>query len=138
LTGGYGIIKEPILSIPPFGILSYHHGDMRKYRGQPPAFWELYNNEKEMGITVQILNSGLDCGIPVVEKTVEIRKNDTLKMLFNRAMKESESMMHEALKMLENPGFHPAKIESFGKVYTLPDLGQWLKLNIKGLLRRLT
>ena len=52
LIGGYGIIKEPLLTITPLGILSYHHGNMRKYRGQPPALWELYNNEKEMGITV--------------------------------------------------------------------------------------
>jgi methionyl-tRNA formyltransferase len=60
LIDGFGIIKEPLLKITPLGVLSYHHGNMQKYRGEPPAFLELYNNENEMGITVQILSSGLE------------------------------------------------------------------------------
>ena len=105
LIGGYGIIMKPLLTLTPFGILSYHHGNMRKYRGQPPALWELYNSEKEMGITVQILASGLDCGIPIEEKTIEIRKNDTVKKLHDRSMHESVNMMYDALKKLDNPHF---------------------------------
>jgi methionyl-tRNA formyltransferase len=135
LIGGYGILKEPLLSLTRMGVLSYHHGDMRKYRGQPPAFWELYSNEKEMGITVQILTSGLDCGIPVEEKTLEIKKDDTLKKLQNRATKESENMMYQALKKLSDPDFIPSKIETFGKVYTIPNLRQWITLHVR-ILRR--
>jgi methionyl-tRNA formyltransferase len=137
LIGGYGIIKEPLLTLTPFGILSYHHGNMRKFRGQPPALWELYNNETEMGITVQILVSGLDCGIPVEEKTIEIMKNDTLIRLQNRSMCESVNMMYEALKKLNSPGFIPLQIESFGRVYTIPNLRQFIILNLKILWRRL-
>ena len=74
---GFGIIREPILSLAPSGVLSYHHGDMRKYRGQPPAFWELYHGEMEMGITVQVLSAGLDSGAIIVEKKIPIRPNDT-------------------------------------------------------------
>ena len=81
LINGFGIIKKELLSITPLGMLSYHHGNMRYYRGMPPAFWELYNNEKVIGITVQKLESGLDCGIPIVEKTVQIGKTETLKSL---------------------------------------------------------
>jgi len=135
LIGGYGIIKEPLLSLARLGVLSYHHGDMRKYRGQPPALWELYNNEKEMGITVQLLTSGLDCGIPVEEKTLEIKKDDTLKKLQNKAMKESVNMMYQALKKLSDPDFVPTKIETFGKVYTIPNFRQWIILYVR-ILRR--
>jgi methionyl-tRNA formyltransferase len=137
LTGGFGIIKEPLLTLTPFGILSYHHGDMRKYRGQPPALWELYNNETEMGVTVQILSAGLDCGIPVEEKSIEIRKNDTLKKLQDRSMHESENMLYRALKKLQDPGFIPATIASYGKVYTIPDLRQWIVLKLKMLWRKI-
>ncbi|MGB6153963.1 MAG: formyltransferase family protein, partial [Pricia sp.] len=71
LLGGYGIVKKQLLEITPMGVLSYHHGNMRTYRGMPPALWELYNNEEEMGVTVQILTSGLDCGTAIVEKVVK-------------------------------------------------------------------
>lgn len=137
LIDAIGIIKEPLLSLTPFGILSYHHGNMRKYRGQPPALWELYNNEKEMGITVQILSSGLDRGIAVEEKTIAIRKTDTLKKLHTRAMSESINTMYEALKKLNTPGFIPSKIDSYGKVYTIPNLRQWILFNLKILCRRI-
>ena len=137
LVGGFGIIKEVLLNSTPKGVLSYHHGNMRKYRGMPPARWELYNNEKEMGVTVQILVPGLDCGIPIEEKTIKIRKSDTLKKLKNRASEQSIEMLYKALKKLSNKDFVPEKIETFGKVYTLPNLKQWLMLNIKILWRRL-
>ena len=70
---GFGIIREPILSLAPHGVLSYHHGDMRKYRGQPPAFWELYDGERQMKVTVQELSAGLDCGTIIKEMTIPIR-----------------------------------------------------------------
>jgi folate-dependent phosphoribosylglycinamide formyltransferase PurN len=135
LVGGFGIIKEVLLNTTPKGVLSYHHGNMRKYRGMPPALWELYNNEKEMGVTVQVLASGLDCGIPIEEKTIEIRKSDTLKKLQNRATEQSIDMLYKALKKLSDKDFVPEKIETFGKVYTLPNLKQWIILHIRLFLR---
>lgn len=100
LIGGFGIIKEQLLTITPLGVLAYHHGNMRKYRGIPPAFWELYNNEMEMGVTIQVLAPGLDCGIPIEEKSIEIRPKDSYKSLKNRAFKESENLMYDALRKL--------------------------------------
>lgn len=130
-VGGFGIIKEPLITLTPLGILSYHHGNMRKYRGMPPALWELYNGESEMGVTVQLLAAGLDCGIPVEELTIKILYNDTLEKLEERLYNESERMLYNALKKLSNNDFVPKKIERFGKLYTLPNLYQWIYLNLK-------
>jgi len=81
LVSGFGIIRGTLLNVCPKGILSYHHGDMRKYRGMPPGLWELYHGEKEIGITVQQIASGLDYGIPIEEKHIPIYPNDTLARL---------------------------------------------------------
>jgi folate-dependent phosphoribosylglycinamide formyltransferase PurN len=137
LVGGFGIVKEPLLTLTPLGVLSYHHGNMREYRGMPPALWELYNNEKEMGVTVQVLAPGVDCGIPIEEKSIEIQPRDSLESLKNRAFKESENMMYDALRKLSSPDFKPNKVEKLGKVYTLPNLRQWILLNIKILWRKI-
>ena len=136
LAGGFGIIKEPLFKVTRIGILSYHHGDMRKYRGMPPAFWELYNNEDEMGITVQILSLGLDRGIPIEEKKIKIQKNDSLKALQNRAFDQSVDMLYNALKKVSDTNFETLKIDKFGKVYTLPNLRQWLTLHFKVMYRK--
>jgi folate-dependent phosphoribosylglycinamide formyltransferase PurN len=137
LINGYGIIKKELLEIAPMGVLSYHHGNMRKYRGMPPAFWELYHNEKEIGITVQKLGSGLDCGTPIVEKKIVIGKKETLSSLNKRIYSEGVEMMHDALIKLMDPDYKHEKIESFGKVYTLPNFRQWLILQIKILFRKM-
>lgn len=136
LAGDYGIVKKNLLNVSAIGVLSYHHGNMRKYRGMPPALWELYNNEKEMGLTLQILTPGLDCGKPVEERTISIHPADNLKQLTSRALKESEDMMYVALKKLSNPAFLPEEIEHFGKIYTLPNLTEWFVLNIKIFIKR--
>ncbi len=136
LVGGFGIIKEPLLVATPLGVLSYHHGDMRKYRGQPPVFWELYNNEKAIGVTLQRLSKLLDAGEVICEKHLKIYPSDTLRSLEKRLRDESIDMMYEALIKLLNKEFQAKKIEQLGKVYTLPNLREWIVFQIKMFFRR--
>jgi folate-dependent phosphoribosylglycinamide formyltransferase PurN len=131
LVGGLGIVRAPILGVAPHGVLSYHHGDMRRYRGQPPGFWELYNGETEIGVTVQRLSAGIDCGEPILERRFPIRSTDTLRSLLERILTGSTDMMLEAVARLDAPGFSPERIERYGKVYTLPDLRRWLLYNLR-------
>ncbi len=135
MLGGFGIVKEPLLSLAPQGILSYHHGNMRKYRGQPVGFWELYNGEKEMGVTVQRMAAGIDKGSPIVEKTIPIKKGDRQNTLCNRALQESTDMMHKALHIINQPDYQLSTIDQYGPIYTLPNLRQYIALQIKLLLR---
>ncbi|HYG40372.1 MAG TPA: formyltransferase family protein [Cytophagales bacterium] len=138
LIGGFGIIKKEILLLPKIGVVSFHHGDMSKYRGMPPGFWELYNNENEVGITVQILNEELDSGIPIVFKKVDILPEDTYNQLLNRMYSESPDMITEALSILERKNkedFTP--INGLGRIYTLPNLTQWILFQIKITKRKL-
>ena len=137
LLGGYGVIKEPLLNTSRLGVLSYHHGDMRKYRGMPPALWEIYHNEKKMGVTVQLLSKGLDCGIPVEEKSIKIEKKDNVRTLRERAYFESHEMLYKAVTKLSDSEYVPRKISRFGEVYTLPNFRQWLTLQSKIGMRKI-
>ena len=109
---------------------------MRKYRGQPVGFWELYHNEKAMGVTVQRLSTGIDKGVPIVEMTIPIKKGDCVSTLRNRALDSSTGMMHEALQSIQRPDFKPEKIEQYGPVFTIPNLRQYITLQIKLLFRK--
>jgi len=60
---GMGLLRVPEqLDIP---ILSYHHGDLRRYRGRPAGFYELINGDSTVGQVVQILSNRLDAGAVV-------------------------------------------------------------------------
>jgi hypothetical protein len=43
-------------------ILSYHHGDPRRFRGRPAGFYELLENVATVGQIVQIISNQLDAG----------------------------------------------------------------------------
>ena len=63
LRFGFGIIRGDILKVPKYGVWSFHHGDEKKYRGQPSCFWEIYNNELTTGAILQRLTNKLDGGV---------------------------------------------------------------------------
>lgn len=135
LLGGFGILKQPLLDLAPKGVLSYHHGDMRRYRGQPPAFWEMYHGETAMGVTVQVLSEKLDAGLPVVEKSIPIRAADGLRDVEERAFAESVPLMREALDKVE-AGAPLTPLGELGAVHTLPNLRQWLVCRARVWRRR--
>lgn len=63
LKFGYGIIRGNIFSIGRYGIWSYHHDDEEKYRGGPPAFWEIHGGDPVTGALLQRINATLDGGV---------------------------------------------------------------------------
>ncbi|MFT3745605.1 MAG: formyltransferase family protein [Pyrinomonadaceae bacterium] len=69
---GTNIIKESVFSIPRLGSINLHQGLAPYYRGGPPVFWELFNNEKEVGLTVHFVATKVDTGDIVLQKTVPL------------------------------------------------------------------
>lgn len=137
LINGFGILKDKIINSTKFGILSYHHGDMKKYRGMPPCFWELYHNEGEVGITVQKISTKLDAGLPIMEKKVYIDRKDSYKSLLKKTKNAGTDMLYKSLLMINKGNYQFKPLDKLGKIYTLPNLTQWLILKIKIFYRRI-
>lgn len=136
LAGYHQIVRQPLIKLFPRGVLSYHYGDMRKYRGQPPIFWEMLNGEKTVGITVQQLNNRLDGGYLVKEKAIEIEPADTIETMEVKILEASIPMMHEAVCCYLNSDFQPELLPQYGKVYTFPDIISWIKMEWRALHKK--
>jgi hypothetical protein len=63
LRFAFNIIRGEILTVPRYGIWSFHHGDPDKYRGTPPGFWEIYKGDPVTGVVLQRLTDRLDAGV---------------------------------------------------------------------------
>jgi hypothetical protein len=63
LKFGFGIVGGPILDAARHGVWSFHHGDEMRYRGAPPAFWEIYLRDPVTGSILQRLTERLDGGV---------------------------------------------------------------------------
>jgi hypothetical protein len=60
---GFNILRGEILTCARYGVWSFHHDDLDKYRGSPPCFWEVYFGDPLTGVTLQRLTDKLDSGI---------------------------------------------------------------------------
>jgi methionyl-tRNA formyltransferase len=62
LIYGSPILKPRLFQIPRLGTLGIHHGKMPQYRGKKTTFWAMYNGEETAGVTIQLVNAGIDTG----------------------------------------------------------------------------
>jgi methionyl-tRNA formyltransferase len=69
VVAGTYILQETVFSIPRLGSINLHSGKAPEYRGAAPAFWELYNGEREVGITIHRVAPTLDAGDILLQKT---------------------------------------------------------------------
>lgn len=115
---GFGFLVGPVLEKLEHGVLSYHHGDIREYRGQPMGLWEFIHGEREAGITVQILSEELDAGNVAALKRVRIDDLYTWQSVRSHLFEESHDMLRLALENIESDDVKSP--ESLGEIYTHP------------------
>lgn len=96
----FGFIVGPVLEAFEHGVLSYHHGDLREYRGQPMGFWEFLHGVETAGVTVQQLTDDLDAGRIAALRTVDIGDAPTWEAVKRRLFAASEPMLTEAVRAL--------------------------------------
>ncbi|WP_318569499.1 glucosamine inositolphosphorylceramide transferase family protein [Salinigranum marinum] len=89
LRFSFGIIRGRILTVPTYGVWSFHHGDERRYRGSPAGFWEIYNDDPVTGAILQRLTDELDGGVVLKRgrfKTIpQSREQNLNKLLYATA-----------------------------------------------------
>lgn len=90
LRFGFNIIRGEILRVPTYGVWSFHHGDEERYRGAPPAFWEIYNGDPVTGSILQRLSDTLDSGV-VLKKAYFPTVNYSYSASLNRVLNDSAS-----------------------------------------------
>ena len=59
---GFRIVRGEILDAARYGVWSFHHDDNLEYRGGPPLFWEIYEENPVSGTILQRLTDSLDGG----------------------------------------------------------------------------
>jgi len=115
---GFNFIVGPILDVFEHGVLSYHHGDLREYRGQPAGFWEFVHGTDTAGVTVQQLTEDVDAGKIAALKRVPITHLDTWEAIRRWLYAESGDMLLPALQAVQEGRARAPT--TLGELYTLP------------------
>jgi len=102
---GEGILKGDILNCTKYGVLSFHHGDNRVYRGVPAGFWEVFNGEPTSGFIIQKLTETLDGGEVLFRGNIMTASYWQLN--YANLCKKGNFFMLKILKDLSNDGKLP-------------------------------
>ncbi len=65
-------IPRVILDIPRFGCLNVHPSLLPANRGPEPLFWTFREGSAQTGVTVHVIDEGLDTGAIVLQEAIEI------------------------------------------------------------------
>lgn len=119
---GFGFLVGKALEAPQHGVLSFHHGDFREYRGQPMGFWEYVHGRETAGVTLQRINETLDGGEIVATAEVDITDAPTWGAVKCRLFEASEPMLAEGIQRLESSTTEPETLsaDELGTLYTHP------------------
>jgi hypothetical protein len=127
---GFGILKGEVLDAPRYGVLSFHHGDLREYRGMPCGFWEFLDGEDAAGVTLQRLTETLDGGSIVAYEPVDIADARTWSAVRERLFAVSDDVLVKGIRNV-NGGIDPESPDELGDLYSLPQGGDVLKYVVK-------
>jgi folate-dependent phosphoribosylglycinamide formyltransferase PurN len=90
---GTSVIKAPVIQLARRAILNMHTGISPRYRGSDTVFWPLYNSEPEwIGVTVHLLDAGLDSGNIVAAGRPTIEVSDDEDTLFAKCVIEGAKL----------------------------------------------
>ena len=79
------------------GIANVHYAPLPRYAGFWPEMWAIWNSEKEFAVTLHYVNSGVDTGPIIAQKSFDILKSDNRKSLYDKSSAECFQMLLETL-----------------------------------------
>ncbi len=78
------ILRQELLNIPPLGCLNVHGSILPRWRGAAPIQAAILAGDAKTGITIMKMDSGVDTGPILAQRTVSIDPGDTAGMLFQK------------------------------------------------------
>ena len=66
------IFKPDLLSVPGLAAVNVHTGPLPRYRGMMPVFWQMYDRQRSIVVTLHTMTTGLDVGSILLQREVEL------------------------------------------------------------------
>ncbi len=108
VVAAYGKILPPeILAIPRLGCINVHASLLPKYRGAAPIQWAIIRGEEETGITIMLMDEGLDTGPILAAAREPIRPEDTAASLSERLAELGARLLVETLPRFASGEIQP-------------------------------
>jgi len=91
------ILRQPVLDIPPKGVLNIHPSLLPRHRGASPIPAAILAGDEQTGLTIMLIDPGMDTGPILSQRTVPISPWDTSGSLGERLAVVGAKLLLEVL-----------------------------------------
>lgn len=96
------IFRSKVLRTPRLGAINYHTSLLPRHRGRQPLFWALAGGDRRTGVTIHMIDSGIDTGDVILQREVPIAADDSLDSLYNKSVAVGAGALLQVLDMLDS------------------------------------
>lgn len=119
VVAAYGKILPPdVLSLPKYGCLNLHPSLLPRYRGPSPVVTALLEGEEVTGVTLMIMDEGMDTGPVLARRQERVLPHDTALTLTQRLFLRGAELLRETLPLWEAGKVTPQPQDSANATYT--------------------
>jgi methionyl-tRNA formyltransferase len=102
-VAAYGLLlPKGVLNMPPYGCVNVHASLLPKYRGASPIHSALLNGDSETGITIMQMDSGIDTGDIILQRTLSVSADERFTSLHDRMAELGGTALLEALEQIKD------------------------------------
>jgi len=95
------LIRQPLLSIAPLGVVGYHPAALPENRGRHPIIWALALGLEQTGSTFFFMDEGADSGDILSQRIISIDVSDDADSLYGRICTVAVEQIREFVPHLE-------------------------------------
>ena len=100
VLASYGrVLPQSLLDVPALGALNVHPSLLPKYRGATPIQSAIARGERETGVSIMLMDAGLDTGDLVLQERVAIEPGETYGELHDRLARTGAELLGTALDL---------------------------------------
>jgi methionyl-tRNA formyltransferase len=93
------ILPQAVLDLPRYGTLNIHASLLPKYRGSSPISEAILQGESETGVTIMLLDAGIDTGPMLLSRALPLAEDETTASLTPRLAELGAATLLEALPL---------------------------------------
>jgi methionyl-tRNA formyltransferase len=96
------ILPQAIINFPKRGCLNLHPSLLPKYRGAAPLNWSIIRGEMKTGMTIMLMDEGMDSGDILAQEETPLAINETFGQLHDRLAKLGAELLLQTIDQVAN------------------------------------
>jgi methionyl-tRNA formyltransferase len=105
------IFKPELLSVPRLAAVNVHTGPLPSYRGMMPVFWQMYDRQRSIVVTLHTMTADIDVGSILLQRAVELNGDKSLDLVIRKMKREGAHTLIELLERYRTGTVEPVAMD---------------------------